>query len=155
MTLLLVNENREYLLAPGDTLETDLGVLEVPEDAQPGDTVETHLGEPFETRGLRGPDLFHHFERTGAPMMPRDVGLVVGHTGVGRGDSVLVDGRRLGEFVKVGSGCLIVAVVGEAIDTHGIENEKEDVGPICHVRRKVGGFDKVLVTSTEEPPVQR
>jgi len=89
-------ENREYLLAPGDTLETDLGVLDVPEDVTPGDTVETHLGEAFRARRLRGPDLFHHFERTGAPMMPRDVGLVVGHTGVGGGDCVLDAGTGTG-----------------------------------------------------------
>ncbi|MEF8851600.1 MAG: methyltransferase domain-containing protein [Haloarculaceae archaeon] len=96
MSFLFVREDREYLLAPGDTLETDLGVLEVPEDVAAGDTVETHLGKAFTARVLRGPDLFAHFERTGAPMMPRDVGLVVGHTGVGRGDRVLDAGTGTG-----------------------------------------------------------
>ena len=96
MSPLLVREDREYLLARGDTLETDLGVLEVPEDADPGETVETHLGETFTVRALRGPDLFNHFERTGAPMMPRDIGLVVGHTGAGRGDRVLDAGTGTG-----------------------------------------------------------
>jgi tRNA (adenine57-N1/adenine58-N1)-methyltransferase len=96
VSYLFVREDREYLLAPGDTLETDLGVLEVPEDVAPGDTVETHLGESFRARRLRGPDLFNHFERTGAPMMPRDVGLVVGHAGVGDGDRVLDAGTGTG-----------------------------------------------------------
>jgi tRNA (adenine57-N1/adenine58-N1)-methyltransferase len=96
VSYLFVREDREYLLAPGDTLETDLGVLEVPEDVAPGDTVETHLGESFRARRLRGPDLFTHFERTGAPMMPRDVGLVVGHAGVGDGDRVLDAGTGTG-----------------------------------------------------------
>ena len=73
MTVLLVHGDREYLREPGEELQTDLGVLEIPEDAEPGDSLETHLGEPFEVRGLRGPDLFNHLERTGAPMMPRDV----------------------------------------------------------------------------------
>lgn len=96
MTLLVVREDREYLLGPGDTLETDLGVLELPEDAQPGDTVETHLGEQFQVRRLRGPDLFNHLPRTGAPMMPRDIGIVIGHTGIAAGDRVLDAGTGTG-----------------------------------------------------------
>jgi len=74
---LLVHEDPEYLLEPGEEFGTDLGVLEIPEDVEGGDTVETHLGTVFEVRELRGPDLFNHLERTGAPMMPRDVGLVM------------------------------------------------------------------------------
>jgi tRNA (adenine57-N1/adenine58-N1)-methyltransferase len=96
VTVLLVHGDREYLREPGEELQTDLGVLDVPEDAEPGQTLETHLGEPFEVRRLRGPDLFNHFERTGAPMMPRDVGLVVGHTGVAAGDRVLDAGTGTG-----------------------------------------------------------
>lgn len=96
MTVLLVHGDREYLREPGEELQTDLGVLEVPEDVSPGVTLETHLGEPFEVRNLRGPDLFNHFERTGAPMMPRDIGLIVGHTGVCAGDRVLDAGTGTG-----------------------------------------------------------
>jgi tRNA (adenine57-N1/adenine58-N1)-methyltransferase len=94
--LLVVRGSREFLLAPGDTQETDLGVLELPEDVEPGSVVETHLGEAFEVRRLRGPDLFDHLERTGAPMMPRDIGLVVGHTGVAAGDRALDAGTGTG-----------------------------------------------------------
>jgi tRNA (adenine57-N1/adenine58-N1)-methyltransferase len=94
--LLAVHVKREFLLSPGEEKGTDLGVLEVPVDAEPGDVVETHLGEPFTLRALRGPDLFDQMERTGAPMMPRDVGLVLGHTGVSRGDRVLDAGTGTG-----------------------------------------------------------
>jgi tRNA (adenine57-N1/adenine58-N1)-methyltransferase len=96
VSYLLVHEDREYLLAPGDRLETDLGILEVPEDTEAGDTVETHLGTVFRVRKLRGPDLFHHLERTGAPMMPRDIGLIVGHTGIEADDEVLDAGTGTG-----------------------------------------------------------
>ena len=47
-------------------------------------------------REPRGPDLFDHVERTGAPMMPRDIGLVVGHTGASAGDRVLDAGTGTG-----------------------------------------------------------
>ncbi|MFC7134164.1 MULTISPECIES: methyltransferase domain-containing protein [Salinibaculum] len=96
MSYLFVHEDREYLLAPGERLETDLGILEVPDDVEPGQTVQTHLGTTFVVRDLRGPDLFHHLERTGAPMMPRDVGLIVGHTGLCAGDRVLDAGTGTG-----------------------------------------------------------
>jgi len=96
MPVLLVRGDREYLVEPGDEMGTDLGVLEVPEDVQPGDTLETHLGDEFQVRRLRGPDLFHHFERTGAPMVPRDIGLVIGETGIAGGDRVLDAGTGTG-----------------------------------------------------------
>ncbi|MDR9382334.1 MAG: methyltransferase domain-containing protein [Natronomonas sp.] len=94
--MLVVRGSREFLLAPGDTQETDLGILDLPADVTPGTVVETHLGEPFEVRRLRGPDLFDHLERTGAPMMPRDIGLVIGHTGVASGDRALDAGTGTG-----------------------------------------------------------
>jgi tRNA (adenine57-N1/adenine58-N1)-methyltransferase len=94
--LLFVHGDREYLLEPGTEFGTDLGVIEVPDDVTVGDTVETHLGEVFEVREPRGPDLFDHFERTGAPMMPRDIGLLVGHTGASHGDRVLDAGTGTG-----------------------------------------------------------
>ena len=96
MSYLLVHDDREYLRAPGDELHTDLGVLDIPEDVEPGTVLETHLGERFVVRQLRGPDLFNHFERTGAPMMPRDVGLVIGHVGIAAGDRVLDAGTGTG-----------------------------------------------------------
>jgi tRNA (adenine57-N1/adenine58-N1)-methyltransferase len=94
--ILLVRGDREYLRAPGEELQTDLGVLTVPEDVEPGQRIETHLGEEFVVREPRGPDLFDHFERTGAPMMPRDVGLVVGMTGAAADDRVLDAGTGTG-----------------------------------------------------------
>lgn len=94
--VLVVRGSREFLVAPGETVETDLGVLELPVDVEPGATVETHLGEAFEVRRLRGPELFDHLERTGAPMMPHDIGLLLGHTGVASGDSALDAGTGTG-----------------------------------------------------------
>ncbi|MDG5775876.1 tRNA (adenine-N1)-methyltransferase [Haloarculaceae archaeon H-GB2-1] len=136
MTLLFVRDDREYLLEPGETFESDLGILEVPEDVQPGDVVQTHLGERFTARKLRGPDLFNHLERTGAPMMPRDIGLIVGHTGASGGDRVLDAGTGTGvlsaylgrigadvttfeqdpEFADVARENMALAGVGDAVD---------------------------------------
>jgi len=94
--ILLCHGDREYLRAPGEELQTDLGVLTVPEDVSGGDVLESHLGTEFVVRELRGPDLFNHLERTGAPMMPRDIGLVIGHTGAAADDRVLDAGTGTG-----------------------------------------------------------
>ena len=96
MALLVRHEDREYVVEAGGELRTDLGVLAIPPDATPGDTLETHLGEKFSVRGLRAPDCFEHFERTGAPMLPRDIGLVMGETGASTGDRVLDVGTGTG-----------------------------------------------------------
>ncbi|MEF8842176.1 MAG: methyltransferase domain-containing protein [Haloarculaceae archaeon] len=120
-TFLVVSGDREFLLSPGEEKGTDLGVIALPEDAEPGDVVETHLGEPFAVRELRGPDLFDHMARTGAPMMPRDVGLVMGYTGASAGDRVLDAGT--------GTGVLAVYLgrAGASVTTYESNPEFADV----------------------------
>jgi tRNA (adenine57-N1/adenine58-N1)-methyltransferase len=119
--ILLVHGDREYLRAPGDELHTDLGVLEVPEDVAGGDVLETHLGEEFVVREPRGPDLFNHFERTGAPMMPRDVGLIVGHTGACADDRVLDAGTGTGVLAAY------LGRIGADVTTYEVDPEFAEV----------------------------
>jgi len=146
--VLLVRGDREYLVSPGEELGTDLGVLEVPEDPQPGQTIETHLGDEFRVRKLRGPDLFHHFERTGAPMVPRDVGLVIGETGVSTGDRVLDAGTGTGVLAAS------MARAGAAVTTYerdpefaGVARENMDLaGVVDSVEVRTGDVTEDLET---------
>ena len=161
--MLLVRGDREFLVAPGEELHTDLGVVEAPEDPEPGEVVETHLGEPFTVRELRGPDLFNHLERTGAPMMPKDVGLVVGFTGASRTDRVLDAGTgtgvlaaylgRLGadvvtyerdaEFADVARENMELAGVADTVDVR--------TGDLTEHLDELSGFD-VLTLDTQNAP---
>ncbi|MFC6732047.1 MULTISPECIES: tRNA (adenine-N1)-methyltransferase [unclassified Haladaptatus] len=150
MTVLLVHGSREYLLEPGEELQTDLGVLQVPDDVEPGQTLYTHLDEPFTVRRLRGPDLFNHLDRTGAPMLPRDIGLIVGTVGIAQGDRVLDAGTGTGvlsaymgrmgadvttfernaEFADVARDNMRLAGVEDIVDvrTGDITEELDDLG---------------------------
>jgi tRNA (adenine57-N1/adenine58-N1)-methyltransferase len=164
--ILLVHGDREYLREPGDELHTDLGVVEIPEDVAAGELLESHLGEEFRVRELRGPDLFNHLERTGAPMMPRDIGLVIGHTGAAAGDRVLDAGTgtgilaaylgRLGaevttyeqdaEFAEVARDNMDVAGVADTVDvrTGDITDEINDL--------TAGEAFDLLTLDTEDAP---
>ncbi|PSP62486.1 SAM-dependent methyltransferase [Halobacteriales archaeon QH_8_67_36] len=162
---LFVHEDREHLLARGERFESDLGVLEVPEDVAPGDIVETHLGNGFTVRRLRGPDLFTHLERTGAPMMPRDVGLVVGKTGVAAGDRVLDAGTGTGvlsaymgrmgadvvtyerdpDFADVARNNMDVAGVADTVEVR--------TGDVTGDLGELSGFDVVTLDTEDAPAV--
>jgi tRNA (adenine57-N1/adenine58-N1)-methyltransferase catalytic subunit len=128
--VLLVRGDREFLVEPGEEMGTDLGVLEVPEDVEPGSTLETHLGDEFHVRRLRGPDLFHHFERTGAPMVPRDIGLVIGESGVSTGDRVLDAGTGTGVLAA------LMARAGASVVTYERDPEFAEV---ARENMKLGG----------------
>ena len=163
--VLVVRDGREFLLEPGETLETDLGVLELPADVETGTTVETHLGEPFEVRRLRGPELFDHLERTGAPMMPRDIGLVVGHTGVASGERVLDAGTgtgvlaaylgRLGAQVTTYERDADFAdVARENMRLAGVDDRVEvRTGDLLDAVDDLGGFDVVTLDTADAAAV--
>jgi len=163
VTVVLVHGDREYLRDPGEELQTDLGVLEVPEDVSPGDTLETHLGDEFAVRRLRGPDLFHHLERTGAPMMPRDVGRIIGEVGLEADDRVLDAGTGTGvlaaymgrigadvltferdpDFAEVARGNMDTADVADAVEVRA--------GDVTDHVDDLGRFD-VITLDTEDAP---
>jgi tRNA (adenine57-N1/adenine58-N1)-methyltransferase len=166
-SVLLVNDehDREYLRDPGERLETDLGILEVPEDVEPGAELETHLGEPFRVRRLRGPDLFDHLERTGAPMMPRDVGLVVGLTGIEREDRVLDAGTGSGVLAtylgRIGADVVtyeqdpdFAEVARNNVETAGVEDCVEvRTGDLVEELEDLSGFDVVTLDTADAPAV--
>jgi tRNA (adenine57-N1/adenine58-N1)-methyltransferase len=152
--ILLTHGDREYLRAPGAELHTDLGMLTVPEDVESGDVLETHLGDEFVARELRGPDLFNHLERTGAPMMPRDIGLVIGHTGAAADDSVLDAGTGTGVLsAYLGRLGASVTTYEQSADFAEVARENmETAGVEDHVDVRSGDIKADLDSLTESEP---
>jgi len=97
--VLLVTEKREYFVKAGQgQLSTDLGQLDLAGlvGTSSGDIVKTHLGVELLVVEPRAPDFFVHARRSGAPMLPRDIGMVIAHTGMSRRDRVLDAGTGSG-----------------------------------------------------------
>jgi tRNA (adenine57-N1/adenine58-N1)-methyltransferase len=97
--VLLVSGDRKYFVkAVARTLGTDRGTLDLAQiiGAEPGSVIMTHLGEPFTILLPRPTDFFAHGKRSGAPMLPRDIGMVIASTGMNRRDTVLDAGTGSG-----------------------------------------------------------
>lgn len=97
--VLLVGGGRTFFVRAGTgSFSTDRGVLNLDAllRASPGDIVRTHTGHEFRVLVPRAPDFFARASRSGAPMLPKDIGLVIACTGMSRNDRVLDAGTGSG-----------------------------------------------------------
>ena len=97
--VLLIGQGREYWVRAGTgTFSTDKGQIDLATlvGMDGGDVVTTHNGSQFTVRIPRPTDFFTHGKRSGAPMLPKDIGLVIAYTGMNRRDAVLDAGTGSG-----------------------------------------------------------
>jgi tRNA (adenine57-N1/adenine58-N1)-methyltransferase catalytic subunit len=97
--VLLVGAGREFFVKAGPgTLGTDKGQLDLAAivGKESGDTIATHSGAEFTIRIPRPTDFFTYGKRSGAPMLPKDIGLVIAYTGMNHNDDVLDAGTGSG-----------------------------------------------------------
>ena len=98
--VLLRAGDREYFAIAGDEkpMHTDLGIVDLGSipGKEWGETIVSHKGTEFRLIKPRAPDLFRHMRRTGAPVMPKDVGAIIAYTGLCPGDVVLDAGPGSG-----------------------------------------------------------
>lgn len=110
---------REYFVMPEGELHTDLGVLKLDElgAKSSGDKISSHLGVEFIIQKPKAPDFFAHAKRSGAPMMPKDIGVVISNTGLCSSDHVLDAGT--------GSGILAIYLgeIAEKVVSYEIREE--------------------------------
>jgi tRNA (adenine57-N1/adenine58-N1)-methyltransferase len=81
-----------------DQLHTNFGIIELSSlvDKEPGDIVVSHMGQEFTIQRPKMPDFFRHAKRTGAPMMPKDIGMIIAYAGLNKNDVVLDAGTGSG-----------------------------------------------------------
>jgi tRNA (adenine57-N1/adenine58-N1)-methyltransferase len=99
MKFVLVRGRDHFLIDKFEgQLHTHDGVIDLSalKDLNPGDVVTTHLGKEYRILAFRPSDYFKFFKRTSTPIMPKDIGAIIAHTGVGPGDSVLDAGTGTG-----------------------------------------------------------
>jgi|AGTN01.2.fsa_nt_gi tRNA(1-methyladenosine) methyltransferase and related methyltransferases len=97
--LLRAKGGREYFAIAGEgKLHTDLGIVDLGslEGKSWGEVVASHKDVTFTIIKPRAPDLFRHMTRTGAPMMPKDIGSIIAYTGLCPTDRVLDAGTGSG-----------------------------------------------------------
>ncbi len=97
--VLLIGEGREFFVKAGPgTLSTDKGQLNLASlvGATAGNILTTHNGSKFIVRIPRPTDFFTYGKRSGAPMLPKDIGLVIAYTGMNHNDDVLDAGTGSG-----------------------------------------------------------
>jgi tRNA (adenine57-N1/adenine58-N1)-methyltransferase len=97
--VLLIGDGREFFVKAGPgTLSTDKGQLDLVSlvGAMAGDILTTHNGAKFTIRIPRPTDFFTYGKRSGAPMLPKDIGLVIAYTGMNHNDDVLDAGTGSG-----------------------------------------------------------
>jgi len=90
---------REFVATVSDEkFHSDFGIMDLGEllEKQPGDTIASHMGQVFIIQKPRLPDFFRHAKRTGAPMMPKDIGMILAYTGLNKEDTVLDAGTGSG-----------------------------------------------------------
>ena len=113
---------KEYFVTSEEELHTDLGVIKLDGlgTISPGDKISSHLGFEFILQKPRAPDFFKHAKRSGAPMMPKDIGVIISGTGLCSSDRVLDAGT--------GSGILAIYLGGIAEKVVSYEIDEEFIG---------------------------
>ncbi len=137
--VLLSDGKREfYVRAVEKDFSTDKGILKLGDliGMESGGTIYSHLDKPFKVMVPRPTDFFNHARRTGAPMLPKDIGMVIAYTGMNRKDNVLDAG--------CGSGVAAIYFGGVAGHVTSYAKRPEFAG-ICRANILEAGLDNVEV----------
>lgn len=166
LVLLRAEGGREYLATVKDErLHTDLGLVDLKgvEGLEWGSTIASHLGKPFTVLRPRATDFFKHVKRTGAPMMPKDIGAIIAYTGLCPMDTVLDAGTGSG-VLAIYLGFIAKKVISYEVNEHfvsvarknvaqaGLSNVEVRHGDILEEIEKLEGpFDVVTLDMQDAP----
>ncbi|MCL7413147.1 MAG: methyltransferase domain-containing protein [ANME-2 cluster archaeon] len=136
-TVLLKGNGKRYIVSAHEKdLHTDVGVFKLGTllDKEYMDSIVSHLGFEMQIYRLRAADLFNFLKRTGAPISPKDIGMIMGHTGLNKDDNVLDAGT--------GSGILAIymGLVAKRVMTYEV---REDFAKVAQSNIALAGLTNV------------
>lgn len=141
--VLLAGRKREFFVRAGEgEFSTDKGIVRLDEltGLSTGDRISTHMGFEFEVREPRPTDFFNYAKRTGAPMLPKDIGMVIACTGMNKNDRVL----------DAGTGSGIAAIFfGGVADSVVTCEKRPEFAEICAKNIADAGLDNVDVIACD------
>lgn len=119
---------KEYFAMPEGELHTDLGIIKLDELGEKnfGDKISSHLGIEFIIQKPRAPDFFKHAKRSGAPMMPKDIGVIISNTGLCSSDCVLDAGTGSG-ILAIYLGMIAKKVVSYEVREEFLELARKNI----------------------------
>ncbi len=113
---------------PEGEMHTDLGIIKLDELGTKsfGDKISSHLGVEFIIQKPRAPDFFKHAKRSGAPMMPKDIGVIISNTGLCSSDCVLDAGTGSG-ILAIYLGMIAKKVVSYEVREEFLELARKNI----------------------------
>ena len=137
--VLVSGHGKTWFVRPSDgKIGTDLGLVDLQQiiGKEPGDVIFTHSGKELVIRLPRATDFFEFAKRSGAPMLPRDIGLIIGMTGMNKHDRVLDAGT--------GSGITAIFFAGIAEQVISYER-KEEFAELARATIRDAGIDNLTI----------
>ncbi len=98
MLILIDNRGKKYLIKDNQDFQTDQGIIRWKDlvDIKAGDCLKTHLDYKIKVVKADVNDLIDLMQRNCSILLPKDIGLVISHTGLGNGDNVVDAGTGAG-----------------------------------------------------------
>jgi len=97
MKIIVDKKNRKYVIND-EEFHTEKGVIKKEDivNAKVGDTLQTHLGKKYTLINPNINDYIELMKRKCSILLPQDLGLIVGFTGIGNGSKIVESGTGAG-----------------------------------------------------------
>lgn len=98
MLILIDNRGKKYLIKENQDFQTDQGIIPKEKliDIKAGDCLKTHLDYEIKVVQADVNDLIDLMQRNCSILLPKDIGLVISHTGLSNGSKVVDAGTGAG-----------------------------------------------------------
>lgn len=135
---------REFIIQISeDDFHSDFGIIHLKDlyELNAGDKIYSHKGQEFVIQKIRISDMFRHAQRSGTPMMPKDIGVIIAYTGLCKTDTVLDAGTGSG-ILAIYLGSIVKKVVSYEIKSDFVQIARNNISKagLCNVEVRCGNI---------------